>query len=558
MRVSVVIPTYQRRDLLGRTLDRLLAQEYDDYEVIVAVDGSTDGTAEMLSSLSDGRLVAIVGPNRGPAAARNRALEVVTGDLVLFLDDDILCRPDLLRVHAAAHADGVARLVFGPILVAEESPNTLATAWTRAHSLAYIARLEREGALRAELDAYVDPNSSVPLAALRAVGGFDESLVRQCETADLGLRLWKAGLPFVYEPRAVVRHVFDKTARDLIDVDAVWSGRNELTLARKHPELRARSPLALVGEGSLARRVARRALVGCGGLADAALARPMALAERVGATRTGIGLLRARQGIAVYRSAAQALGGWPALHRRFGLRLPTLVYHYVGPPRADLAPSLCVTPARLRRHLSWLAALGFVGIRATDWLAWVRGEAPLPRRPVLLTFDDAFAATADHALPLLRERGWGATVFAVSRLRVNSWDGGTVPLMDAAALRHWAGQGIEVGAHGRTHRALVGLPTAELAAELAGSRDDLADLIGAPVTSFAYPFGGVDANAARAAFAIAFGAAPGTAYLGSDPHDLPRSMVLPTDGALDLFARATLGWSPLQRLRHALGAAIRR
>lgn len=574
MRVSVVIPTYQRRDLLLRALETLFAQRFppEEYEVIVAVDGSTDGTVEMLRRLTPAcRLDVVAGPNRGPAAARNAALARASGELALFLDDDILCRPDLLAVHAAAHGAGRRRIVFGPIEVARESPRSLATEWTREHTAAYLARLARTGRPDPARDAFVDANSSVPLAAVRAVGGFDPALFRQCETADLALRLIAAGAELVWEPRAIVQHVFVKSTRELVHTDAVWQGRNEVALCRRHHALRERTALGLIGTGVAPRRLLRRALASAPVSVDLLLDVPSAALERLrqawpaeGAARgAGQALLRARQGIAFYRAAAERAGSWSALRREFGQLLPVLLYHYVGPRPRGLPGSLAVSAERFARDVALLARAGFTGIRAADWVAWRRDGTALPAHPVLVAFDDAYTALVEHALPALRRHGFGATVFAVAGEvgGRNRWDDLEVPLMDATQLRDLARQGVEIGAHGCAHVTLDGLSAGALEREVVGSRDRLADVLGAPVTSFAYPYGRRDAPAlaaVRGSYACAFTTEPGLNALDTDPHLLRRSMVLPSDTPADLLARLALGWSPIERLRARLGALARR
>src|SRR5579859_5892156 len=102
MDVSVVIPTYNRRDSLARTLDTLFAQDFPpgQYEVIVAVDGSTDGTADYLRQLRHPCLRFLEHScNQGQAAARNSAHEVARGELILCIDDDMLCDRGLLKAH---------------------------------------------------------------------------------------------------------------------------------------------------------------------------------------------------------------------------------------------------------------------------------------------------------------------------------------------------------------------------------------------------------------------------------------------------------------------------
>jgi glycosyltransferase involved in cell wall biosynthesis len=104
-RVSVVIPTHNRKSLLVRTLASVLAQERVEVAAIVVDEGSTDGTANALSSLADSRISVVHHPvPEGVAAARNAGLERVDTDWVAFVDDDDLWAPDKL----AAQLDALA------------------------------------------------------------------------------------------------------------------------------------------------------------------------------------------------------------------------------------------------------------------------------------------------------------------------------------------------------------------------------------------------------------------------------------------------------------------
>jgi hypothetical protein len=95
--VSVVIPTYQRRDLVAGAVRSVLAQTYNDLEVIVVDDGSVDGTCESLATL-DCELRYHRQPNRGVAAARNAGVALARGSIVAFLDSDDRWLPDHLAV----------------------------------------------------------------------------------------------------------------------------------------------------------------------------------------------------------------------------------------------------------------------------------------------------------------------------------------------------------------------------------------------------------------------------------------------------------------------------
>ena len=126
LKLSIVVPTHNRRDaLVSQTLPAIFDQDFpaDEYEVIVIVDGSTDGTAEALRKLQPPCSLRIIEQtNRGPSAARNVGIYAARGDLILFLDDDIICGQHLLKQHVAAHADPEPAVVYGSISVAPETP----------------------------------------------------------------------------------------------------------------------------------------------------------------------------------------------------------------------------------------------------------------------------------------------------------------------------------------------------------------------------------------------------------------------------------------------------
>lgn len=86
-RVSIVLPTYNRRDTIRRAVDSVLAQRFDDWELLVVDDGSTDGTGEMVANV-DPRIRLFVQENQGVGGARNTGLAAARGSLVAFLDSD--------------------------------------------------------------------------------------------------------------------------------------------------------------------------------------------------------------------------------------------------------------------------------------------------------------------------------------------------------------------------------------------------------------------------------------------------------------------------------------
>lgn len=242
---------------------------------------------------------------------------------------------------------------------------------------------------------------------------------------------------------------------------------------------------------------------------------------------------------------------WIAAHD-----LPVLMYHRVGPRLGGPLEHLNVPVKTFARQMDWLLTRGYTGVALADVLS--NEPERLPASPVVLTFDDGYADLFRHAWPELARRGFRATVFVVtcSIGGLNSWDAGAglapMPLLDADQIREMASAGIEFGAHGRTHRDLTRLPSEQLELEIAGSRRDLAELLGAPVASFAYPYGSFDErvlDVTRREFVGACTIIKGINRPPADPHRLRRTMVRADDWSIEFAWRVRTGQNPCEDLR---------
>jgi len=228
--ISIVIATRDRAELLQGAL-LSLAQQRDApaFEIVVVDNGSRDRTAEVVRALAQStgpamHYVFAAEPNRG--AARNAGVRAATGDIVLFIDDDVRVPERFVFAHARAHAARAGRAVSGPILnvpTAQTSP---------APSLAHYS-----GAF------FCTCNVSVARAAFDAVGGFDEAFTSYgWEDTELGLRLRRSGVGRGFAWDAYLWHIKPPHVETLATIEAktVERGHMAARLLQKDASLRTK------------------------------------------------------------------------------------------------------------------------------------------------------------------------------------------------------------------------------------------------------------------------------------------------------------------------------
>jgi glycosyltransferase involved in cell wall biosynthesis len=230
--VSVVIPVFDRREVILAAVDSVAAQTFDDHEVIVVDDGSTDGTADVVQAQRPRVQVLRLPENRGPAAARNAGTAAALGDLVMLLDSDDTLVPEALARHVAALDDSPRAVLSCSRLRHEGARKTLLPDEPPPEELGALLVQLLEGRFPALLSSTVFRR-----AALEAVGGSDERL-RTSEDTDLLLRVAPLGR-FVFLPeRLTLRRLLpDSRSLHIPPDDSAWRSVLDKVLASPHGDL---------------------------------------------------------------------------------------------------------------------------------------------------------------------------------------------------------------------------------------------------------------------------------------------------------------------------------
>ena len=531
---SIVIPTYQRRDVVRASVEALARIDYPgNRELIVVVDGSTDGTVDALSRIDCSFPFRIIEQrNSGAASARNRGAAEASHEIILFLDDDMIADSALLDEHARCYRAGTDAVVGDTVLDPESPPGFLSEsirAWIDA---------SRIGAPLTAFDVWAG-QLSVRRSVFEELGGFDESFTSNGafanEDADFGVKLLSR-FNVRHNPAAISRQRYVVGARELMDRAPFWAS-GDIRFVRKHPEL-ARDLFKARGATQRRTRFVYRPLSRFSVLT--AMLRHLSVWGASLALKTP---LQSSRTIGRLFTAARAVAYWHELRRRGWFptseKVLTLCYHAIDSQGSGCGPDrYTVSPEAFTKQLDDLSARGFTFINPRMFEAYLTHEAPMPRRAALLTFDDGYADLIEAARDVLVPRGIEALAFVLTKpaSRSNEWDAAAGArrrsLLEPAQFNELANEGVEIGSHARTHRALTRLQACDVKDEIQGSVKDLGEQ-GLEPRFFAYPYGELDAGSMSVArdadFVAAFGIEARWVTRRSDPFNLPRLVVLATD-----------------------------
>jgi hypothetical protein len=411
-----VVPSYNRRASLEMVLAGLAAQRGlppGAAEVLVVLDGSTDGSAAMLAGWArGGRLPGLRWlevPNGGQAAARDAGARAAAAPVLVFLDDDVVPEPDCVARHLAWHAAGDRVAVLGDceiVRAGAELPFYQDFVWGWWEEL-YASRV-RPGRVPCYTD-FCAGNVSLRRDDYLASGGFDPAFRGYGgEDYDLGYRLLKAGVRFVPDRRvrALHHHRFPGYAGHLRA--RRQEGAAEVLLGRKHPELRAGLMAGAPGRGGPPYDpVVRRAFspAGLSPLAVRARIAGVELSERLGLRTRWAAQLGALGAYHRWRGVYDALGSLAALEEfRRGATVP------VQP--VDVGGGRLVVPRDF-----WVHGPSDLYVTAAGEPLGVARLAGPVTRPLAEAVADAVAEQLEAAVLLWADRAYGPPLAPAGAVR---------------------------------------------------------------------------------------------------------------------------------------------
>lgn len=236
MKASVIIPTYEGAHRLAAILESLERQTQRDFEIIIVIDGSTDGSAEVVrkQKLTLGFRI-IEQSNKGRGGARNAGARLANGSLLVFYDDDMLPEPDSLEKHTAFHDQHPNAILVGNVPQKISSFTNDFNQYRSQLSLAWVKPFPDIATPMTKDTLFMTAaNCSVEKNVFLNLQGFAEKL-KDAEDKEFGIRAFKKNIPVFFDKQNIAWHDEALTCRTYIRRLRQYAAANKI-VRTLHPE----------------------------------------------------------------------------------------------------------------------------------------------------------------------------------------------------------------------------------------------------------------------------------------------------------------------------------
>ena len=199
--ISVIVPTYNYANYIGKAVDSVLCQSYSDLEIIIVDDGSTDNTKDIVSKFNDSRIHYFYQKNQGANVARNRGVAEANGEYILFLDSDDVLHPQHLEAYLQVALKNPGSNIYGPWEKGYFEGERFVVDFAKG-------KCPGDDLLEHWLGNWWVASNCILWARknLQLVGEWDETLHAN-QDGDMALRALIAGVQFVYAENAPVARI---------------------------------------------------------------------------------------------------------------------------------------------------------------------------------------------------------------------------------------------------------------------------------------------------------------------------------------------------------------
>ncbi len=208
-----------------------------------------------------------------------------------------------------------------------------------------------------------------------------------------------------------------------------------------------------------------------------------------------------------------------------------LLYHNIGCPDAGMDRRLFVSPALFERQMRFLVKGKYHFASIDELMAYLNNKLSLPRKSVMITFDDGYEDNFEKALPILRKYGLPATIFLTTNFigKKMLWNKAETNFVSQEQIKKLIDNGWSIGSHGVTHKELTRIPGFDAETEVVVSKSIIEKSLGVHASFFAYPYGSYNKNVRESVIKSGYSAActlhKGINRKNVDPFALKRLLV---------------------------------
>jgi glycosyltransferase involved in cell wall biosynthesis len=240
MKLSIIIPTHNRKNVLLQTLKEFCEQTYKDFEIIIVDDGSNDGTRQVVTELKlPLEIKYFFQKNKGPAAARNLGTKQAMGEIIFFTGDDIIPSKELIEEHINSHKNRKENVVvLGYTTWSPKIRKTPFRKYISEKHFAYSDIIDNENVF---WGSFYTSNISIKKSFLERTQLFDEDFKHAAyEDSEIGYRLFKLGMQTVFNQAAIAYHNHNLSFRNY-EKTMFYKGKSAVLLSEKVPALKEKA-----------------------------------------------------------------------------------------------------------------------------------------------------------------------------------------------------------------------------------------------------------------------------------------------------------------------------